>query len=107
MSRLVEVPEAVEVPPADETAPREALPMKPEANKGASSLQWVLETMQGILERIHASRLQALYKMGSTCELDRTLSRALMAKFVRVQLVMGKELTQSLIALHLELENSS
>ena len=104
---LEEVPEAAEVPPADESAPREALPVKSEANKGASSLQWVLKTTQGILERIHASWLQALYEMGSTRELDRTLSHALMADFVRVQLVMGKDLTQSLIALHLELENTS
>ena len=101
MSRLVEVP------PADESAPRGALPMKPEANKGALSPQWVLETTQGILEHIHTSRLQALYQMGSTHKLDRTLSHALMAEFARVQLVMGKELTQSLIALRLELENSS
>ena len=93
----------MEVPPADESAPRQALPMKSEADKGASSPQWVLETMQGILEHIHASRLQALYEMGSTCKLDRTLSHALMAKFARVQLVMGKDLTQ----FHLELENSS
>ena len=45
--------------------------------------------------------------MGSTRELDRTLSRALMAEFARVQLVMGKDLTEGLIALWLELENSS
>ena len=45
--------------------------------------------------------------MGSTHELDRTLAHALMAEFARVQLVMGKDLTQSLIALRLELENSS
>ena len=102
-----EAPEAAEVPPADESSPQEALPAKPEANKGASSLQWVLETTQGILQRIHVSRLQALYEMGSTRELDRTLSRALMAKFARIQLVMGKDLTKSLIALCLELENTS
>ena len=96
---LEEVPEAVEVPPADESAPREALPMRSKANKGASSPQQVLEIMQGILERIHATWLQALYEMGSTRELDRTLSCALMAEFARVQLVMGKDLTQSLIAL--------
>ena len=101
------MPEAVEVPPADESSPQEALPVKPEANKGASSPHWVLETTQGILERIHASRLQALYEMGSMRELDRTLSHALMAEFARVQLVMGKDLTKSLIALHLELENTS
>ena len=45
--------------------------------------------------------------MGSTRELDRTLACALMAEFMRVQLVTGKDLTQSLIALQLELENSS
>ena len=90
-----EAPEAAEVPPADEFSPQEAPPAKPEANKGASSLQWVLETTQGILEHIHASRLDALYEMGSTCELDRTLSHALMAEFVRIQLVMGKDLTKS------------
>ena len=106
-SRLKEAPEVVEVPPADESAPREAPPMKSEANKEASSLQRVLEITQGILEHIHATRLQALNEMGSTHELDRTLSHALMAEFVRVQLVMGKDLTQSLIALRLELENSS
>ena len=102
-----EAPEAVEALPADESSPQEAPPAKSEANKGASSPQWVLETTQGILERIHASRLEALYEMGSTRELDRTLSHALMAEFVRIQLVMGKDLTKGLIALHLELENTS
>ena len=59
----------MEVLPADESSPQEAPPAKSEANKGASSLQWVLETTQGILEHIHASWLEALYKMGSTREL--------------------------------------
>ena len=54
---LEEAPEAAEVPPADESAPREVLTAKSEADKGASSLQWVLETTQGILEHIHASLL--------------------------------------------------
>ena len=63
--------------------------------------------MQEILERIHAIRLQALYKMGSACELDWTLARALMVKFTRVQLIIGQDLTKSLIALQLDLETSS
>ena len=67
----------------------------------------MIEITQGILEHIHAIRLQALYEMGSARELDRTLAHALMAEFARVQLVIGKDLTQSLIALQLELENSS
>ena len=104
---LEEEPEVVGVPPADESAPSESSPMRPKDNKEASSPQLVLEIMQGILEHIHTTRLQALYEMGSTCELDRTLSHALMAEFTRVQLAMGKDLTQSLIALRLELENSS
>ena len=67
----------------------------------------MIEITQGILEHIHAIHLQALYEMGSAHELDRTLARALMAEFARVQLVIEKDLTQSLIALQLELENSS
>ena len=63
--------------------------------------------MQGILERIHAIRLQVLFEMGSAHELNWTLAHALMAKFVRVQLVIGQDLTKSLITLRLELENSS
>ena len=102
-----EAPEAAEALSADESSAQEAPPAKSEANQGASSPQWVLETTQRILERIHTSRLKALYEMWSMRELDRTLSRALMAKFARIQLVMGKDLTKSLIALHLELENTS
>ena len=45
--------------------------------------------------------------MGSARELDRTLAHALMAEFARVQLVIGKDLTKSLIALRLDLETSS
>ena len=89
VSRLEEEPEVVKVPPADESAPSKSSPMRPEDNKEASSLQRVLEIMQGILERIHDTRLQVLYEMGSTRELDRTLSHALMAEFARVQLAMG------------------
>ena len=106
-SHTEETPEPVEVLPAGKSAPRGVVPTKLEADKGAPSLQWVLETTQGILERIHASRLQVLYELGSVRKLDRTLSHALMAEFARIQLVMGKSLTKSLTALHLELENTS
>ena len=97
----------MEVPQTDESAPSKSLPKKAEDNKEASSPQRVIEITQGILERIHATLLQALYEMGSTRALDRTLAHALIAEFTRVQLVMGKDLTKSLIALRLELENSS
>ena len=52
---LEEEPEAVEVPPTDESAPSGSLPMKSEDNKEASSPQRVIEIMQGILEHIHTT----------------------------------------------------
>ena len=104
---LEEGSEQVEVSPTAVSAPRESLPRKAEHNREALSQQRVIDITQGILERIHAIRLQALYEMGCTRELDQTLARALMAKFARVQLVIGKDLTKSLIALQLDLETSS
>ena len=104
---LEEGSERVEVSPTAVSAPRESLPRKAEDNREALSQQRVIDITQGILERIHAIRLQALYEMGCTHELDQTLARALMAKFARVQLVIGKDLTKSLIALRLDLETSS
>ena len=87
--RLEEGSAGAEVSPTAESTPVESLPMEAEGNREASSRQHVIDTTQGILERVHAIRLQALYKMGSICELDRTLARALMAEFARVQLVIG------------------
>ena len=43
----------------------------------------------------------------SVRELDRTLARALMAEFTRMQLIIGQDLTKSLIALRSDLETSS
>ena len=89
----------VEVSPTPEFTPGESLPMKAEDNGEALSRQSVINTTQGILEHVDAIRLQALYKMGSARELDWTLAHALMAKFARVQLVIGQDLTKSLLAL--------
>ena len=99
--------EGVEVSPTEESAPSECLPRKTEDNGEALSRQRVIDTTQGILEHVHAIRLQALYEMGRVCELDWTLVHTLMAKFARVQLVIGQGLTKSLIALRLDLETSS
>ena len=99
--------EGVEVFPTAVSAPGESLQRKAEDNREASSQQRVIDIMQGILERVHAIRLRALYEMGSARELDRTLAHALTAEFARVQLVIGKDLTKSLIALRLDLETSS
>ena len=104
---LEEGSEGVEVSPMTVSAPGESLPRKAEDNREASSRQRVIDIMQGILEHVHAIRLQALYEMGCTHELDQTLAHALMAEFARVQLVIRKDLTKSLIALRLDLETSS
>ena len=80
-----------------------------EAPPGRSVLprQHVIETMQEILECIHALHLQTTHEMGSVRELDQTLACVLMAKFARLQLVIGRDLTKSLIALRINLETSS
>ena len=80
-----------------------------EAPPGGSVLprQHVIETTQEILACVHALHLQTMHEMGSVQELDRTLARALMAEFVRLQLIVGWDLTKSLIALRINLETSS
>ena len=47
-----------------------------------------------------------MHEMGSMQEVDRTLARTLMAKFVRLQLTVGEDLTKSLMALCTNLETS-
>ena len=66
-----------------------------------------LETALDILERIHAIRLQTMHDMGGMRELKQTLVHTLMAEFVRLQLILGEDLTKSLSALCSELETSS
>ena len=66
-----------------------------------------LETVLGILEHIHALRLQILHDMGGMKELEQAAVRTLMAEFARLQSILGEDLTKSLSALRLELEASS
>ena len=47
-----------------------------------------------------------MHEMGSVREVDRTLAQTLMAEFVRLQLIVGEDLTKSLMALHTDLEAS-
>ena len=47
-----------------------------------------------------------MHEMGSMQEVDRTLTRTLMAEFVRLQLIVGEDFTKSLIALCTDLEAS-
>ena len=66
-----------------------------------------LETALSILEHIHAIRLQTIHDMGGVRELEQTVVHTLMAEFVRLQLILGRDLTKSLSALCSELETSS
>ena len=67
----------------------------------------MIDTKQEILACVHALRLQTMYEIGSVRELDWTLAHVLMAEFARLQLIVGQDLTKSLIALQMDLETSS
>ena len=69
--------------------------------------QRVLETMHEILAHVHALCIQTMHEMGSVQVLDQTLARMLMAEFMRLQLIIGEDLTKSLITLQTDLEASS
>ena len=66
-----------------------------------------LETMLGIVERIHALRLQIIHEMGGMREVEQAAVRTLMVEFARLQSILCEDLTKSLSALHSELEVSS
>ena len=66
-----------------------------------------LETTLGIIERIHALRLQILHEMGSMREVEQAAVHTLMAEFARLQSILCENLTKRLSALRSELEASS
>ena len=66
----------------------------------------VFETARKILAHIHAIHLQTMHEMGSMREFDQTLTRTLMAEFTRLQLIIGEDLTKSLLAFRAGLETS-
>ena len=102
-----------EVSPEQTPAPRKA----PQVVAGGSKAVFptetthqgkrALETALDILEHIHAIHLQTMHDMGGMRELEQTLVHTLMADFVRLQLILGEDLTKSLSALCSELETSS
>ena len=94
-----EAPAPVESPQLVAGSSGAALPIKT-AHHGKQ----VLETGHKILARIHT--IQAMHEMGSMRELDQTLARTLMAEFTRLQLIIGEDLTKSLIAFCTDLETS-
>ena len=72
----------------------------------APNSECVFETTCRFLQHIHALHLQTMHEMGSVRELDWTLAQTLMAEFVRLQLIVGEDLTKSLIALCADLKAS-
>ena len=74
--------------------------------KTAPDRERVLATTHEILGHVHALHLQTMHEMGSVREVDQTLARTLMAKFARLQLIVGEDFTKSLIALCTDLEAS-
>ena len=66
-----------------------------------------LETVLGIVECIHALRLQILHEMGGMREIEQGAICTLMAEFARLQSILCEDLTKSLSPLHSELEASS
>ena len=66
-----------------------------------------LETALGVVEHIHALRLQIIHDMGSMREVEQAAVCTLMTEFARLQSILCEDLTKSLSALHSELETSS
>ena len=99
--------------PKEAPAPRKTPQAVAGGSKAASPTETThqgeraLETALGILEHIHALRLQTLQDMGGVRKLEQTVVRTLMAEFARLQSILGKDLTKSLSALRSELETSS
>ena len=97
--------EGAEVSPMEAPAPGKSLQVEVEGSGEALSgrialpRQCVIETMWEILVCVHTLHLQNMHEMGSMRELDQTLARTLMAEFARLQLIIGEDLTKSLIAL--------
>ena len=97
-----EVPTPGESPQLEAGGSGKALPIKT-----APDREQVLKTTHKFLGCLHALHLQMMHEMGSMQEVDQTLARTLMAEFVRLQLIVGEDLTKSLLALCLDLEASS
>ena len=66
-----------------------------------------LETALGVVEHIHALRLQIIHEMGSVREVEQVAVHTLMVEFARLQSILCEDLTKSLSALCSELEASS
>ena len=93
--------------PKEMPVPEEAPQAVAGGSKAASPMETThqgerdLETALGVVERIHALRLQIIHEMGSVREVEQAAVRTLMAEFARLQSILCEDLTKSLSALHL------
>ena len=99
--------------PKETPVPGEAPQAMASGSKAASPMETThqgerdLETTLGVVERIHALRLQIIHEMGSVREVEQAAVHTLMAEFTRLQSILCEDLTKSLSALCSELEASS
>ena len=102
-----------EVSPKEAPAPEKASQVEGGGSKAAFPTETTrqgerdLKTALGIVECIHALRLQILHEMGGVRELEQAVIHTLMAEFARLQSILCEDLTKSLSALCSELEASS
>ena len=102
-----------EMSPKEALAPGKASQVVAGGSKAASPTETThqgeraLETTLGILKHIHAIHLQTIHNMGGMRELVQTVVHTFMAEFARLQLILGEDLTKSLLTLRSELETSS
>ena len=97
-----------EAPTLEEPPRLEALGSEKELpTRMAPSREHILEATRVIIERFHTLHLQTMHEMGGVQEVDRALTRTLLAEFVRLQPVVGEEFTKILMDLHTDLEVSS
>ena len=97
-----EAPTPGESPQIEAGGSGKALPIKTAPDRDR-----VLKSTHKFLGRLHALHLQTMHEMESMREVDGTLAQTLMAEFVRLQLIVGEDLTKSLLALRSDLEASS
>ena len=99
--------------PRDTPAPEEASLATAGSSQAVSPTETArqeeqdLEVALSAVRRIHAICLQTIHDMGCMREVEQAAVSTLMAEFARLQAILGEDLTQSLSALHSELEASS
>ena len=67
----------------------------------------ISELVRDTLDQVYALHLETLQEMGFIREVDRALSKSLMSEFIRLQLIVGDNLSTSLRTMHADLEATS